>query len=86
MTQKQIDQLSIVQRAKARTPKFFKILKFIGLSLAALGGSIIAAPVALPAIVTTIAGYVAVAGSVATAVSSVTVEGDTENADENSGQ
>ncbi|MBO9573207.1 MAG: hypothetical protein J7497_13530 [Chitinophagaceae bacterium] len=78
MTQKLIDRLSIVQRAKAPIPKFFKILKIVGLSLVAASGTIFAAPVALPAIVTTIAGYVAVAGTAITAVSQVTVEGEAE--------
>lgn len=66
--------MNVVQRAKAPTPKFFKILRTIGLALLAVSGSIIAAPVALPAVVVTIAGYSAVAGGVLTAVSQVTVE------------
>lgn len=74
MEQREIDQLTILERAAMPTPRFFKILKAIGLTLAAVGGTILAAPVALPAIVTTIAGYVAVAGTVATAISQVTVE------------
>jgi hypothetical protein len=74
MTQKQIDQLSLVQRAAAPTPKFFRVLRTIGLALAAISGTVLTAPVALPAIVSTIAGYVAVAGTVVTAVSQVTVE------------
>lgn len=64
----------IVERAKAPTPKFFKVLRTIGLVLAAIGGTIITAPVALPVIVTTIGGYVAVAGGVLSAVSQLTVE------------
>lgn len=74
MEQHEIDQLTLLERAAMPTPRFFKILKAIGLTLAAVGGTILAAPVALPAIVTTIAGYVAVAGTVATAISQVTVE------------
>ena len=72
--QKKIDQLSILERAASPTPKFFRLLRTIGLALATISGVILTAPVSLPAIVTTIAGYVAVAGSVATAVSQVTVE------------
>ena len=64
----------IVERAKAPTPKFFKVLRTIGLALATLGGTILAAPVALPVIVTTIGGYVAVAGGVLSAVSQITVD------------
>lgn len=75
MTQKQMDNLSIKERAKAPTPKFFKTLKIIGLTLAAASGVLLTAPVSLPAIVTTIASYIATAGLVATAVSQVTVEG-----------
>jgi uncharacterized membrane protein HdeD (DUF308 family) len=50
------------------------VLRNIGLALAALGGTILAAPVALPVIVTTVGGYLAVAGGVATAVSQLTTE------------
>lgn len=64
----------IVERAKAPTPKFFKVLRTIGLAMATLGGTILAAPVALPVIVTTIGGYVAVAGGVLSAVSQLTVD------------
>ena len=74
MEQHEIDGLTILERAAMPTPKFFKFLKAIGLTLAAAGGTLLAAPVALPAIVITIAGYVAVAGTVATAISQVTVE------------
>ena len=62
----------IINRAKAPTPKFFKVLRNIGLVLAAVGGTILAAPVAMPVIVTTIGGYVAVAGGVISAVSQLT--------------
>ena len=64
----------IVERAKAPTPKFFKVLRTIGLAMATLGGTILAAPVALPVIITTIGGYVAVAGGVLSAVSQLTVD------------
>jgi uncharacterized membrane protein HdeD (DUF308 family) len=71
--------MNIIKRAKAPTPKFFKVLRNIGLALAAIGGTILAAPVALPVIVTTIGGYVAVAGGVISAVSQLTTT--TEKAD-----
>jgi hypothetical protein len=74
MEQRDIDSLTILERAAMPTPKFFRFLKVIGLTLAAVSGSLLAAPVALPAIITTIAGYVAVTGTVATAISQVTVE------------
>ena len=66
--------MNIVERAKAPTPKFFRILRTIGLALLAISGSVIAAPVVLPANVVTVAGYIAVAGGVISAVSQVTVD------------
>ncbi len=62
----------IISRAKAPTPKFFKVLRNIGLALATVGGTILAAPIALPVVVTTVAGYLAVAGGVVSAVSQLT--------------
>ena len=68
----------IINRAKAPTPKFFKLLRTVGLALAAVGGTILAAPIALPAIVTTIGGYVAVAGGVLSAASQLTTTDDSQ--------
>ena len=68
----------IINRAKAPTPKFFKVLRTVGLALAAVGGAILAAPVVLPAIVTTIGGYVAVAGGVLSAASQLTTTDDSQ--------
>jgi uncharacterized membrane protein HdeD (DUF308 family) len=66
--------MNILERAKAPTPKFFKILRSIGLALLAISGSIVASPVILPAAVVTAAGYVAVAGGVISAISQITVD------------
>jgi len=68
----------IINRAKAPTPKFFKVLRTVGLALAAVGGTILAAPIALPDIVTTIGGYVAVAGGVLSAASQLTTTDDSQ--------
>ena len=68
--------MNIIKRVKSPTPKFFKVLRNIGLVLAAVGGTILAAPVALPAIVFTIGGYVTVAGGVISAVSQLTTTKD----------
>ena len=64
--------MNLIKRAKAPTPKFFKVLRNIGLALAAVGGTILAAPIALPIVVTTVGGYLAVAGGVVSAVSQLT--------------
>lgn len=66
--------MNIVERAKSPTPKFFRVLRSIGLALLAISGTVIAAPVALPVAVVTVAGYVAVAGGVLSAVSQMTVD------------
>jgi len=64
----------IVRRVKSPTPKFFKKIRRIGLIIGAVGATILASPIALPAAITTIGGYALVAGGVLTSISSVTVE------------
>lgn len=66
----------IVKRVKSPTPKFFKKLRNIGLVLATVATTVVAAPVALPAVVIKIAGYLAVAGGIAGAVSQTAIEGE----------
>ena len=68
------NNMSVVERVKAPTPKFFKTLRTIGLALAAVGGASLAAPVSVPAALISIAGYVALAGGVMTAVSQTAVD------------
>ena len=68
--------MKLAERVKSPTPKFFKKVRNIGLALAAVSASILAAPMALPAIVIKIAGYLAVAGSVAGTVSQAAVKGE----------
>jgi hypothetical protein len=68
--------MNIVQRVKSPTPKFFKKVRNIGIILATVASTIVAAPVALPAVLIKIAGYLAIAGGVAGAVSQTTVEGE----------
>ena len=67
--------MNILKRIQAPTPKFFKTLRTIGLVMLGLSGSILTAPVALPALLVSIAGYSAVAGGVLSAVSQITVSG-----------
>ena len=68
------NNMSVVQRVKAPTPKFFKTLRTIGLALAGIGGAILATPVSVPAALVTIAGYITLAGGVMTAVSQTAVD------------
>ena len=65
--------MKLTTRYKKKTPTFFRKLRNIGIALAAAGGVIIAGPISLPAIVITVATYLTVAGTVATAVSQAVV-------------
>ena len=66
--------MNVVERLCAPTPKFFKIVRTVGLILAAVGGVLVATPIALPVALVTAGGYLVVAGSVATAVRQAAVE------------
>lgn len=70
--------MNLLERLVSPTPSLFKTLRNIGLGLAGIGGALLAAPIALPAVVVSIAGYLTVAGGVLTAVSQLTVSQDGE--------
>ena len=65
--------MKIVERIQSPTPKLFQRLRNIGLVLAAVGGVVVASPVALPLWIVNIGGYLTVAGGVLGAVSQLTV-------------
>lgn len=69
---------TIARRMKRKTPSFFKKVRNTGLTIAAVSASILAAPVALPAMVVKVAGYLAVAGGVMTTVSQAAVKNERE--------
>ena len=64
----------IKQRIKKPTPKFFKKIRNIGIAVAAVATTIVTAPIALPVVFIKIAGYLAVAGGVASAISQTTMD------------
>lgn len=68
--------MNIIDRAQAPTPKFFKVLRNVGLVLAGVGSVLLTAPVSLPAVLVTAGGYLTLAGGVLSAVSQVTVDED----------
>lgn len=76
--------MKLIERLKAPTPKFFRVLRNVGLALAAAGGALLTAPIALPVAVVTVAGYLAVAGGVITAVSQTAVDGEKDCKDDDS--
>jgi hypothetical protein len=59
----------IIIRMQSSTPKFFKTLRNIGVALAAVSAAVFESPVELATIITDMAGYLVVAGSVMGAVS-----------------
>lgn len=66
----------VIERIQEPTPKFFKTIRNIGLVLTAVSSVIATAPVSLPAIVVSVAGYLAVAGGIASAISQTTIMSD----------
>jgi hypothetical protein len=68
--------MNIIERVEAPTPKFFKKVRNIGLVLAAISATLLTTPVVLALVVIKIASYLAVAGSVASAVSQTATEAD----------
>jgi ABC-type xylose transport system permease subunit len=75
--------MSILNRLKAPTPRFFRHLRNIGLTMAAVGGALLTAPVSLPAVLVTVGGYLTVAGTVIGAVSQATVSTEEAAVQEN---
>ena len=70
--------MNVVERALAPTPKWFKILRTVGIALATIGGTIIAAPVALPVGLVSAAGYLVLGGSIISVVSQTAVKAEEE--------
>lgn len=70
--------MNIVERVKAPTPKWFKVLRTIGITLASVGGAVLASPVALPAGIITAAGYLLLGGTVVSSVAQTGVKSEEE--------
>lgn len=71
---KKANEMSVVDRLNAPTPPFFKKLRTIGIVVGVVGGALATAPVALPVAIVSLSGYLLTAGSILTAVSSITVD------------
>jgi len=61
-------------RWNSETPQFWKKVQKIGVVAGAIGGVIVASPVALPAALVTLSGYLLLAGSVTATLAQLTVE------------
>jgi ABC-type xylose transport system permease subunit len=71
------------QRWNSKTPQFWKKVQRIAILVGAVAGTIIAAPIALPAAVITVAGYAVAVGTAVATVSQFTVEDAPTNTEEN---
>jgi hypothetical protein len=65
--------MSIQERMQSPTPPFFQKLRNLSVLLVAVSGALLTTPVILPAVIVKVAGYLAVAGTVAGAVSQAAV-------------
>lgn len=70
------NNLNVVERVQAPTPKWFRVLRTIGITLASIGGTIIATPVALPVGLVSVAGYLVLGGSIISIVSQTAVKAE----------
>lgn len=73
-----MEEKTLKERWKTKTPKFWKKVQRIGIVAGALGAALLAAPVALPAAIITGAGYLVAVGGVTATLSQLTVD-DSEN-------
>ena len=67
------NNLNVVERALAPTPKWFRILRTVGIAMASVGGVVLASPVALPVGLVSAAGYLILGGSIISVVSQTAV-------------
>jgi len=72
------NKMNLAERVLAPTPKWFKILRTVGIALASVGGIIIASPVALPVGLVSAAGYLILGGSIISVVSQTGVKTEEE--------
>ena len=72
--------MSIKERIKAPTPRFYKNLRNVGLTAAGVGTTILAAQVALPALLLKLASYLVVGGTVTSAVCQTVTGKDEQSA------
>ena len=72
------NKMNLAERVLAPTPKWFKVLRTVGIALASVGGIIITSPVALPVGLVSAAGYLVLGGSIISVVSQTAVKSEEE--------
>ena len=58
------NNLNLGERLVAPTPKWFRIVRSIGIALASVGGVLLASPIALPVGLVSAAGYLVLGGTI----------------------
>lgn len=74
---KKANEMHIIERLKAPSPKIFKKIQWVSGALIAVGTAIVglaAAPVTIPAVIITIGGYMIAAGTVGAAIGALPVD------------
>jgi hypothetical protein len=66
--------MKIKDRIKTKSPRLFKRITNFCITLGAIGGALLIAPIALPAGVIALSGYFVTAGVIGASVSKLTVE------------
>lgn len=76
----EISLSTLTSRVMKPKKPFWRKMRNLGIAIAGIGGSLLAAPVALPAALVTIGGYLVTAGTTITAISQLTKDdnNDTE--------
>lgn len=62
------------ERWNSKTPTFWKKVQKIGVACGIVGAALVSAPIALPAAIVSVSGYLIVAGSLTAALSQLTKE------------
>jgi len=66
--------MSLKERWQSKTPTFWKKVQRIGVACGIVGAAIVSAPIALPAAIVSVSGYLIVAGSLTATLSQLTKE------------
>lgn len=69
-----MNELNLKQRWNAPTPKFWKKVRKFGITAGVIGVALTTAPIALPAAIITVGGYLITAGTLTGILSQLTVD------------
>lgn len=71
---KKANEMNVVERLNAPTPKFFKKVQTAGIVAGSVGAMILAFPVALPVAIVNLAGYLIACGGILAGTSQLAVD------------